>query len=221
MTNMEEQQTWKRFPAYPAYKDSDVEWLVKIPAHWEVKRLKFVVSFYGDGTPSKDNLNYWNGDIPWVSPKDMKTESIVDTEDHITEEAVADSTTRVIQPGAVLIVVPSGILKHSIPVAINTRPAALNQDMKALVPKQFLEASYLKYLIAGHQGALLVQWRKEGATVESIEHELLVNTSCPIPLLSSLDARYYVAAASGVLAHPSRRRTSIESLVSHCMIEAL
>jgi hypothetical protein len=181
MRNMEEQQTWRGFSRYPAYKDSGVEWLGQIPAHWEVKRLKFVVAFYGGGTPSKDNLNYWNGDIPWVSPKDMKAESIADTEDHITEEAVADSSTRVIQPGAVLIVVRSGILRHSLPVAINTRPVALNQDMKALVPGRFLEASYLKYFIAGHQSALLVQWRKEGATVESIEHELLVYTSCPIP----------------------------------------
>ena len=181
MTNIEEQQTRRAFPRYPAYKDSGVEWLGQIPAHWEVKRLKFVVSFHGGGTPSKDNLNYWNGDIPWVSPKDMKAESITDTEDHITGDAVADSATRVIQPGAVLIVVRSGILRHSLPVAINIRPVALNQDMKALIPNRSLEASYLKYLIAGHQSTLLVQWRKEGATVESIEHEPLVNTSCPFP----------------------------------------
>ena len=29
---------------YPAYKDSDVEWLGEIPAHWEVKRLKYAVT---------------------------------------------------------------------------------------------------------------------------------------------------------------------------------
>jgi type I restriction enzyme S subunit len=39
-------------------KDSGVEWLGEIPAHWQVKRLKFLVSFYGGGTPSKDNLSY-------------------------------------------------------------------------------------------------------------------------------------------------------------------
>ena len=54
-------------------KDLGVEWLGEIPAHWEVKRLKFAASFYGGGTPFKENLEYWSlADIPWVSPKDMK-----------------------------------------------------------------------------------------------------------------------------------------------------
>jgi type I restriction enzyme, S subunit len=165
-------------------KDSAVEWLGEIPAHWQVKRLKFLVSFYGGGTPSKDNLSYWIGDIPWVSPKDMNAELVTDSEEHITEEAVKSSATRLVQEGAVLLVVRSGILKHSIPVAINARGVALNQDMKALVPKLLIKAHYLKYLVAGHQEALLVEWRKAGATVESIEHDLLVNSYVPVPPVS-------------------------------------
>jgi len=54
-------------PAEPI-KDSGIEWLGEIPAHWEVKRLKFVANFFGGGTPSKDNLDFWSGDIPWISP---------------------------------------------------------------------------------------------------------------------------------------------------------
>jgi type I restriction enzyme, S subunit len=164
-------------------KDSGVEWLGEIPAHWEVKRLKYVAAFFGGGTPSKGNPAYWSGNIPWVSPKDMKAETIDDAEDHITEDAVENSSTRLIQPGAVLIVVRSGILKHSIPVAINTRTVAINQDMKAVISESFLKPEYLASLISGHQSALLVEWRKTGATVESIEHELLANTPCPIPPL--------------------------------------
>jgi type I restriction enzyme S subunit len=38
----EERQTLRRFKPYPAYKDSGVEWLGQIPAHWEVKRLRFL-----------------------------------------------------------------------------------------------------------------------------------------------------------------------------------
>lgn len=162
-------------------KDSGIKWLENIPENWEAKKLKFVVSFYGGGTPSKGNSDYWTGDIPWVSPKDMKSEFITDTEDHITEEAVKESATRMIHPGAVLLVVRSGILRHTIPVAVNIRPVALNQDMKALAPKTVLLSSYLKYLIIGLQRILLVTWRKEGATVESIEFEFLANTSIPIP----------------------------------------
>jgi len=169
-------------------KDSGVEWLGEIPEHWEVKRLKFIATFFGGGTPSKDNLDYWSGDIPWVSPKDMKRDLIYDTEDHITKTAIVNSSTRLVQPEAVLIVVRSGILRHSIPVAINTRPVAINQDMKALVLEPFFKPKYLASLIRGHQNALLVEWRKEGATVESIENELLVNTPCPTPHLMEQQA---------------------------------
>lgn len=169
-------------------KDSGIEWLGEIPAHWEIKKVKYSCVVFGGGTPSKENREYWIGDIPWVSPKDMKADTISDTEEHITEEAVHNSATRIIPPGAVLVVVRSGILKHSIPIAVNAVPAAINQDMKAIVPKVFLSSRYLADLISGYQKALLVQWRKQGATVESIELELLVNTTIPIPPLSEQQA---------------------------------
>lgn len=85
-----------RFKPYPAYKDSGVEWLGVIPAHWEVGRLKRIVQFRGGGTPIKDNLEYWRGEIPWVSPKDMKVSVVLDTEDKITAEAVRESATKLV-----------------------------------------------------------------------------------------------------------------------------
>jgi type I restriction enzyme S subunit len=169
------------YPAYVEMKDSGVEWIGDVPRHWEPVRFKFIAAFYGGGTPSKDNASYWKGDIPWVSPKDMKCRVIYDSEDHISEEALKGSATRLIEKGAVLIVVRSGILKHSIPVAINAVPVALNQDMKAIVPGDKIEASFLAHLIDGCQNALLLEWRKSGATVESLEHDYIANTTLILP----------------------------------------
>ena len=144
----------------------------------------------------------------------MKAEIVYDAEDHITEYAIEHSATRLIQTGAILIVVRSGILRHSIPVAINVRPVALNQDMKALVAEPFLRAGYLASLIRGHEGALLVEWRKEGATVESIEFELLANTPCPIPPLFEQQAiaNYLDHETAKIDALISRIREGIEKL---------
>lgn len=161
-----------------------IAWLGDIPEHWDVRRLKYIVDFCGGGTPSKSDEAFWGGDIPWVSPKDMKTDLIHNTEDHITEAAVRASATRMVPAGAVLLVVRSGILRHSIPVAIAGRPLALNQDMKALIPKGDCEPRYLKYTIQGRQHALRLAWTKTGATVQSIEHELLANTLFPVPPLA-------------------------------------
>ncbi len=186
-------------------KDSGVEWLGEIPTHWEMRRLKFAASFLGGGTPSKSNNEYWSGNIPWTSPKDMKAENIYDAEDHITEDALSNSTTQLIRSGAVLIVVRSGILKHSIPVAINAVPVALNQDMKAIIPHAFLLARYLALLIIGHQDVLLLEWRKSGATVESIEFELLINTSCPIPSITEQQT---------IVTYLDQETAKIDSLIS-------
>ena len=169
---------WKR---YAEHKDSRVEWLGEIPRHWEVKRLKYLADFIGGGTPSKDNLDFWNGNIPWVSPKDMKVGIIDDSEDHITENAVKSSSTRMVPAQSVLTVVRSGILKHSIPTAINSRPVALNQDMKAIVPRSRYLPGYISYFIMGRQKELLVEWHKQGATVDSLEFELMTNTAFPVP----------------------------------------
>lgn len=170
------------YKPYPAYKDSGVEWLGAVPEHWTFHRLKFIARFSGGGTPSKDNLAYWNGDIPWVSPKDMKAEAIHGAEDSITIEGLRNSTTSLVEPDRVLLVVRSGILKHTIPVAINKVEVALNQDMKALSfnPKKALSGFFLRW-VQGFNDDLLQAWLKQGATVESIEQDNLADTIVPMP----------------------------------------
>jgi type I restriction enzyme S subunit len=145
--------------------------------------VKYVCRFAGGGTPDKGNIEYWNGEIPWVSPKDMKSSEIVDTEDHITKAGLDSSATKLVEIGAVLIVMRSGILRHSIPVAINRVPVTLNQDMRALIPAPILEPRYLARLIEGHQHQLLDVWSKEGTTVESLESDLVADTEIAIPPL--------------------------------------
>jgi len=181
----------RRFKPYPTYKDSGIEWLRDIPAHWEVKRLKRTVQFKGGGTPAKDNLEYWRGEIPWVSPKDMKVSLVLDTEDKITTDAIRESATRLVPAGAVLIVVRSGILVHSIPVALAGCDVTLNQDLKAMIPRSELVSKYLMYFISGMQRELLVEWKKEGATVESLELDAVASTQTPLP---SIDEQHAIAA---------------------------
>jgi type I restriction enzyme S subunit len=163
---------------------SDMLWSEVAPADWKHQKLKYVARFVGGGTPDKSTPEFWNGDIPWVSPKDMKTDEIFDTEDHITTEGLQSSATNLVQPGAALIVVRSGILRHSIPVAINRVPAALNQDMRAILPNDSCDVRYLARLITGFQAELLRLWSKEGATVESLEYDLVASTEIPVPPLA-------------------------------------
>ena len=83
-------------------------------------------SILGGGTPAKGQQEYFTGTIPWVTPKDMKSSTISDSIDHITEEAIAHSSTNLVPENSVLMVIRSGILKHTLPVAINRVPVTIN-----------------------------------------------------------------------------------------------
>src|SRR3546814_8674380 len=70
-----------------------------------------IVSVVGGSTPSKQQSDYWGGDIPWISPKDMKVAEINDAVDHVTEKAVASTNIKLLSPGSVLTVVRGMILR--------------------------------------------------------------------------------------------------------------
>ena len=160
-----------------------VSWGATFPTEWSRKRIKYLCRFAGGGTPDKRIPKYWNGEIPWVSPKDMKNGTIDDAEDHITKDGLASSASKLVAPGAVLLVMRSGILRHSIPTAINQVPVALNQDMRALIPLPQVEARFLARVLEGHQQQLLNVWSKIGSTVESLESDLVGETEIALPAL--------------------------------------
>ncbi|MBU3209864.1 restriction endonuclease subunit S [Clostridium algidicarnis] len=87
----------------------------------------------GGGTPSKSKPEYYVGKIPWVTPKDMKVLNIVDSQDHINDLAIQNSSTKLIPSGSLLMVIRSGILKRYLPLALNSVDVTINQDMKAFL----------------------------------------------------------------------------------------
>jgi restriction endonuclease S subunit len=134
------------------------------------------------GTPSKAVPAYWQGSIPWVSPKDMKTSVLLDATDHITEEAVADSTTSLVPEGAILVVARSGILAHTLPVAQAGKPVAFNQDIKALLPDcTKVDPAYLYWFVRSCENVVLSLGVKRGATVHSLQSGFLENLAVPLP----------------------------------------
>src|SRR5262245_60364129 len=110
-----------------AHPEAEGPW--PLPEGWCWTTLGALGTWTGGGTPSKANPAFWtDGTVPWVSPKDMKVAIIGETEDRITEAAVEGSSTKYVPERSVLMVMRSGILKHSFPVAVTDRTVTLNQD---------------------------------------------------------------------------------------------
>ncbi|SHR24184.1 restriction endonuclease S subunit [Mycobacteroides abscessus subsp. abscessus] len=134
----------------------------------------------GGGTPSKSKPEFYNGDIPWVTPKDMKTLLIKDSIDHINEEAIEKSSTKLIPANSLLMVIRSGILKRYLPVAINKREVTLNQDMKAFIlDSEIITPEYLLSFFQIYQRKLLSQVRS--VTADNLDFNQIKDIIVPIP----------------------------------------
>jgi type I restriction enzyme, S subunit len=160
-------------------KDSGVAWLGDAPAHWQFKRLRFLTTMAGGMTPNTSTPEYWDGDIPWVSPKDMKRELLNGSIDKLTEKGVSDTGIRLHESGRILIVVRGMILAHTFPVAINGIPVTINQDMKALSTS--LSSEYLAILLRGIKSLVLSIVEESAHGTKILRTDLLKNIVLPVP----------------------------------------
>src|ERR1700731_3660113 len=93
-------------------------------------QLGEVCRVIGGGTPSKNRPEYYSGNIPWATVRDMRSDVIYETECRITNEAVKNSATNVIRSGNVVIATRVGLGK----VCLTGQDTAINQDLRGVVP---------------------------------------------------------------------------------------
>ncbi|TSD98087.1 restriction endonuclease subunit S [Skermania sp. ID1734] len=151
--------------------------------------LRDVVSVVGGGTPRKSVGDYYGGHIPWVTPKDMKRSLIESSEITLTPKGVTNSPAKLIPAGSVLLVVRSGVLKHTLPVALTTKPVTVNQDMKALVPNGAVYGGYLARLVKALQPKVL-SWVR-ATTADNFPIDNLLDLEICLP---PLDEQRRIAA---------------------------
>lgn len=150
---------------------------------WEEKKLGEVGSWLGGGTPSTSREEYWeNGNILWITSKDMKSAVIEDTLMKVNEIGVKNSSANYIEKPALLVVMRSGILRRTFPVAMVKKPFTVNQDLKAIIPdKDDLE--FLYWMLLSNEQRILDTCMKNGTTVESINSNALKDLTFKCPTL--------------------------------------
>jgi type I restriction enzyme S subunit len=172
----------KKEKELPPVKEEEIPF--EIPENWVWCRLGEIGKITGGGTPSMANDDYWNGNIPWVSPKDMWTEFVYDTEMKLTKRGIDKSTANIIPEGSLLIVGRSGILKRKLPVAINKVECTVNQDMKVIIPYIISMNRYLQLMLFGLEKIILTDFVKFGMTVHSLKYEDFALMPIPLPPLT-------------------------------------
>lgn len=174
----------------PAPKPDEVPF--ELPPKWKWVQLTNLSSkSFSGGTPSKANPEYWGGDIPWASIKDLSpaSEELLTTQDYITELGLQESSSKLVETGNVIVGMRMGLDK----IAINRIRVAINQDLRGLYldPELIIPEYFVKfYKTLKLEGA--------GTTVKGIKANQLLATWIPLPPLG--EQRRIVAKIEEVFA---------------------
>lgn len=162
-------------------KDSGVEWLGEVPAHWRLRPLKHVARFQSGGTPSKERPDLWDGDVPWASAKDLKVDVLDDTADHISAAAVEDGLAQLVPANSVVVLVRGMMLARTFPVVLTSAPMAINQDLKALMPLEGLRADFLAWSLRASTAETLGRLDEAGHGTKALRMEAWASLAVPLP----------------------------------------
>ena len=148
-----------------------------IPENWMWVRLgEMILNHIGGGTPDKSNEAYWNGDIPWMSVKDVHQDSMYAdrTIDYITPAGLENSSSNLIEANRLIVVMRMAVGR----AVINKLPVAINQDLRALFFRDNVTQEYILRIFK------ILKFETSGMTVKGIKLWVLLNTPIPLPPLA-------------------------------------
>lgn len=151
----------------------------KIPEGWIKESIGSVGErFVGGGTPSRDVKDYYNGNIPWLTVKDLNEKDFYkgNAEEKVTLKAIKESSSNLIDEGNIIVSTRMGLGRG----IINTCPMAINQDMRAIYLKKSKVSN--EYFLQWYKGnSEKVEALGSGSTVKGITLDLLKGIEIPLP----------------------------------------
>ena len=177
-----------KYPAYPKYKDSGVEWLGEVPEHWDVNKIKYVARLESGHTPDKQKEEYWTDcDIPWVSLNDSKqlasSDYINETTCQINRKGLENSSARILPARAVVFTRDATIGL----AAITCRDMAVSQHVIAWICHlNFVIPEFLLLTIYAMQTYL--DSFTFGSTIKTIGLPDVKKLRVPVPTISEQES---------------------------------
>jgi type I restriction enzyme, S subunit len=147
----------------------------KVPENWVWINSGHILNFIGGGTPSKSNSDFWNGNIPWATVKDIKNRYLSSTIDYITVEGLENSSATMASPNELLLITRMSPGKSTITKISTT----INQDLKIVRPKIEILPYFLWLFFTVNTS--LIESLSTGSTVKGIQVEKLKKISFPVP----------------------------------------
>jgi type I restriction enzyme, S subunit len=173
--------TW---PAYPAYVDSDADWLGSLPAHWQAPQIGMHARVGNGSTPLRDNAIYWSqGTVPWLNSSNVQHEQIVQADQFVTEQARRECHLPLVSTDSVLVAL-TGEGRTRGKAALLRFPATINQHLAYITPTtSALLGEYLYFVLSSAYSLLRRISDETGSTKGALTCLALRKFRTPLPPL--------------------------------------
>ena len=159
-----------------------------LPEGWEKKKVKEVCDTTSGGTPSRSKTEFYTGDILWVKTKELNDDFIFDTEEKITEDAIRNSSAKMVPSGSILMAMYGATIGK---LGIATKELSCNQACCVfLLPEDSTLRLYLYNWLLNSR-TLLISMGK-GAAQPNLSQDMIKNLEVVVPsscLLAKFDSK--------------------------------
>jgi type I restriction enzyme S subunit len=172
--------------AYPAYRDSGVEWLGRVPAHWEVIKLARAVPDISSGTtPLSQNPKYYDdGDISWVNTGDLNDSDLLDCKRQVTAAAIDEHSALKVYPAGSVIIAMYGATIGKL--SLVHFPACVNQACCVFGVSPIIHQKFLFFWLLGFRARIISM--ASGGGQPNISQDILRNLRLSLPPLPEQQA---------------------------------
>lgn len=161
-------------------KDSGIEWIGKIPEGWDCRPIKYGFKLISGSTPKSDNMDFWDGDVIWITPADYKTEDkyVCQGKRNISYQGFLSCSTNIVPKGSLIFSkrAPIGT------VAINSVPLCTNQGCLSCVPKACSSSLYFYFVFIVYEEVFNLLG--SGTTFKEISATTFSNVKLPYPSIN-------------------------------------
>lgn len=151
-----------------------------IPVDWEVKNISDLSTTMSGGTPSRSKKHYYeNGKINWLKTGELGRKYIYETEEKITEEAVKNSSAKIVPIGSVIIAMYGATIGK---LSINREELTTNQACCSIICNEIvINNEYLYYYLTFNKDKLINLGA--GGAQPNISQQIIKDFKVVLPLI--------------------------------------
>ncbi len=179
-------------------KSTVVEWLSRIPEHWNIRQAKRMFAIGSGTTPPTDSNGLYGGGVPWVTTSELRESVITSTQKTLTEKALQQLSALKIHPtGSVAVAMYGATIGRA---GILGVPATVNQACCVFSGNKDIDSWYFFFYIQSIRQYLLSMGY--GGGQPNLSQKVLKSIPVPIPPLEEQEQ---------IIDHISRANTKIQA----------